>query len=262
MTPRLITMPHSHYCEKARWALDYSGIAYIEQAHPPLLHMLATKPRGGRSVPVLVHDGGTLIDSTDILLYLDERGANLFPRDERLRNDALQLEDDFDKVLGPHARRWVYSQLLPHSRLLLKVMTPGATVLERIAYPAMLPFVKRLIRKSLRITPASAERSLGFVHQTFAHVEQRLRDGRPYLVGEQFTGADVTFAALAAPVLLPPKYGGYMPGLDEVPAAMREEIVRLRATVAGHFALRLFDAHRGAPLQPAERSSPRASNAT
>ena len=31
--PTLITIPISHYCEKARWALDRAGVAYRERAH-------------------------------------------------------------------------------------------------------------------------------------------------------------------------------------------------------------------------------------
>jgi hypothetical protein len=34
-TLRFITIGLSHYCEKARWALDQSGILYKEDAHPP-----------------------------------------------------------------------------------------------------------------------------------------------------------------------------------------------------------------------------------
>ena len=44
---RLITIPPSHYCEKARWALDYAGISYREEGHPPLLHRLPVKLAGG-----------------------------------------------------------------------------------------------------------------------------------------------------------------------------------------------------------------------
>ena len=35
----LITIPPSHYCEKARWALDYARIPYREERHPPLFHL-------------------------------------------------------------------------------------------------------------------------------------------------------------------------------------------------------------------------------
>ena len=34
-TPRLITFAASHFCEKARWALDWHGIAYDEIGWPP-----------------------------------------------------------------------------------------------------------------------------------------------------------------------------------------------------------------------------------
>ena len=54
---RLITIPISHYCEKARWALDRAGIAYREERHVQLVHRVAARRAGGGStVPVLVTD--------------------------------------------------------------------------------------------------------------------------------------------------------------------------------------------------------------
>jgi glutathione S-transferase len=244
MKPRLITMPHSHFCEKARWALDLSGMEYVEEAHAPLFHWMATLKRGGRSVPVLVHDGRSYTDSTDILLHLDELGANLYPYETDLRNDVLHLEEEFDQTLGPHARRWAYAQLLPHSSLLVKAMTPNTPGVERRLLPVILPIAKPLIRESLRISDQSAVRSLSLVDQVFNQIEQKLRDGRSYLVGDRFTAADLTFASLAAPVLLPPNYRGRMPELDDVPPTMKDEVIRLRKTIAGGYALRLFDEHR------------------
>lgn len=246
MKPLLITMPHSHYCEKARWALDLAGVDYVEEAHPPLFHWMATIRRGGRSVPVLVDDGRSYTDSTDILLHLDEAGAALYPHEADLRQEALCLEDEFDLTLGPHARRRVYAQLLPHSALLLKIMTPGTAGFERTLLPAILPLTKSLIRRSLRVSAQSALRSLGLIDRVFGLVEQRLQGGGSYLIGNRFTAADLTFASLAAPVLLPPQYRSHMPALEEVPQPMRDEVVRLRKTVAGRHALRLFEAHRQA----------------
>ncbi len=43
MAPRLITIPFSHFCEKARWSLDVAGVAYREEGHVPGLHRRAIR---------------------------------------------------------------------------------------------------------------------------------------------------------------------------------------------------------------------------
>jgi glutathione S-transferase len=123
----LITMPHSHYAEKARWALDWLSLPYTEEPHVPLLHRIATTRNGGRSVPVLVHGARRLIDSTDIMAYADSvrGGDRLYPRDTAQRRLVETLEERFDEVLGPHTRRWAYAQLLPDRGLLRKMMSRG-----------------------------------------------------------------------------------------------------------------------------------------
>jgi glutathione S-transferase len=83
----------------------------------------------------------------------------------------------------------------------------------------------------------------------FRDVGEQLGDGRPFLVGERFSAADLTFAALASPLLLPPQCGASYPALDIVSETMRDEVLRLRETAAGRFALRLYAQHRaGAPV--------------
>ena len=78
-------------------------------------------------------------------------------------------------------------------------------------------------------------------------VNERLASGREYLVGERFTAADLTFAALAAPVLLPREYGGPMPSLAELPDAILSIIDEMRSTPAGMFGLRMYRDHRRPP---------------
>lgn len=242
----LITMPHSHYCEKARWALDRLALPYREEPHVPLLHRLATKRQGGSSVPVMVREGSAFIDSSDILAHADAmRGGDvLYPSDATLRLQVEGLETHFDEVLGPHARRWAYAQLLPERTLTRQVMTRGVPAVEAALLPLILPGVAKIIRAALKITPESTARSIDRVRTLFAEIDARLADGRPFLTGERFTAADLTFASLAAPVLFPPHYGAAYPALEEVPAAMREEVLRLRDTAAGQFALRLFRQER------------------
>ena len=78
----------------------------------------------------------------------------------------------------------------------------------------------------------------------FRQVGELLPDGSRFLIGDRFSAADLTFAALAAPVLLPVGCRAVQPTLDDVPATMREEILHLRETDAGRFALRMFSEER------------------
>lgn len=65
---RLLTIPISHYGEKARWALECAGIDYVEEAHLQLIHRLyALRAGGGRTVPVLVTGDGAIGESSGII---------------------------------------------------------------------------------------------------------------------------------------------------------------------------------------------------
>ena len=101
MVARLITIWNSHYCDKARWALDRLGVPYVEEAHAPLFHVVPVKLSGGqRSTPVLVIDGQVLPDSTDILRWLDahaDRPGTLLGSTPEEAREVLDLEDRFDE---------------------------------------------------------------------------------------------------------------------------------------------------------------------
>ena len=90
---RLVTIPISHYCEKARWALDRAGIAYREERHVQIVHRVASRRAGGGgTVPVLVAPEGVFAQSADILAYADrhtEPGARLYPEEPALRAEVV-----------------------------------------------------------------------------------------------------------------------------------------------------------------------------
>jgi glutathione S-transferase len=203
------------------------------------------------TVPMLVHGNKRFIDSTDILVHADAACGDglLYPRDTALRSEIDALEERFNTELGPHTRRWAYAQLLPHARLLRSLWSRGVPRVEASMVPVIAPVARFLVRKAYKITPESAQRSLERVRGIFRNVDERLSDGRQFLAGGRFTAADLTFAALAAPVLLPVECRAVQPALDEVPAGMREEVVRLRDTEAGRFALRLFAQERGREVE-------------
>jgi glutathione S-transferase len=245
---RLITIPPSHYCEKARWALEHAGIPYREEGHPPLLHRLATKMgRGGRTTPVLVAGKKVLADSTDILQFIDvehAEGWRPYPTDSQLRVEAEELEEVFDTRLGPHTRRLAYFHLLQDDRLFLASVLAGVGGVERALFRALAPAIKKLMRVGMKIDDEGAERSLGHIQSVFDTVGELLADGRSYLVGKAFGAADLTFAALAAPILLPRNYGSPLPSLDELPSELLVQVEEFRSSPAGDFALRIYRDHR------------------
>ena len=244
--PLLISLPLSHYCEKARWGLDRAGIAYREEPHVPLLHRLHTARFGGASVPLLVTPHTALTDSGAILDWAHQhrRTHQLFPDDPRLTSEAIEIERMLDSQLGPQARRWAYGHLLPDRRILAQHFRHGTPKIERMLAPSIVYLARPLIRRGYGVSPERVQRSLNRCQDVFRRISERLSDGRQYLVGSAFGAADLTFAALAAPLLLPERFGGSIPSVDEVPDRMRTEVLAMRSTLAGEFALQMYQDHR------------------
>ena len=240
----LITIPISHFCEKARWALDRAGVPYRESAHMQCLHWVAVKRAGGkRTVPVLVTEDDVLAESADILDYAEARAPaarRLYPEDRGLAGETRALERDFDERLGPHGRRWMYDGMRGQRELVLRYAPTGVPAWQRRAVPFAAGTVARIIDRYFRITPESVAESLREVRATFDEVAERLADGRPYLMGERFTAADLTFSALSAAITMPPGYGVPLPQPDELSAPMAEVVRELRAHPAGAHALAMF----------------------
>ena len=103
--------------------------------------------------------------------------------------------------------------------------------------------LQAIMQRGLKVYPEPTARSQARLDEIFGEVAQTLEDGRRYLVGDRFTAADLTFAALAAPALRVPEYGYPLPlqALTPAAAAMTE---RLRGAPAVQFALRRFAAER------------------
>jgi glutathione S-transferase len=242
--PTLVTIPISHYCEKARWALERAGIAYEERAHLPALHRIAVRRAGGNlTAPVLVCDDGVIGESSDIVVYADTGVAperRVVPDDPALAAEARALADDFDARLGPHTRRWVYFGLRGQRELVTESMTDGVPAWERRTFALTYRPINAVVHRVLKITPATVRESQDAFDQIFAEVGERLADGRRFLVGDRFSIADLTFAALAAPLVIPPEYGVRLPTIDRLPSEMAAVVAEHRAHPAGAHALAMF----------------------
>lgn len=244
---RLVTIPISHYCEKARWALERARLPYREERHVQGIHRLAAKRAGGGvTVPVLVTPQGTIGESHEILVWVDARTPpeqRLLPAEPAARAEVERLCRRFDQELGPSGRRLLYVNMLARDKVTLAFNNQGIPRWEdrvsRYGWPVIAHMVKRVlgIRPGVEVDDEAAVwRELDYV--------AGLRDGRPYLCGERFGAADLTFAALSAPLVVPPVYGVRLPQPELLPAGMAALVRRFRGHPAGEYALRLFAEHR------------------
>jgi glutathione S-transferase len=246
--PRLLTIPISHFCEKARWALERAGVDYQEQAHLQLVHRLyAMRTRTGRKVPVLIADDGALAESAAIVRWADRR----LPEAKRLvwagdEAEITALERGFDEVLGPESRRWMYASLLD-TDIPFRFGNDTLPAWERRILPLGKPVFKLYAARVLDAAPAEAAAALAEVDRSFDGVEERIADGRRYLLGDRFSAADLAFAALSAAVLMPERYGVPLPQPADLPGATAATVLRLRERPAGRFASRLVAEERPWP---------------
>jgi glutathione S-transferase len=249
---RLITIPISHYCEKARWALERAGLDYVEDRHVQGVHrVVARRAGGGETVPVLVAPEGVFAESEDILAYTDQtlsEDRRLFPSDAALREEIESVCRWLDAGLGPEGRRLMYSYMLELRQLMLEVNCQGVPDWERRLMTTAWPLAVRWGKRELGIGPETKTADENRVSFAFDSIANRLADGRRYLCGDRFTAADLTFAALSAAVLVPPEYGVALPQPESLPPYLADKIRAFRRHPAGEFALRLFREERR--LQP------------
>jgi glutathione S-transferase len=242
---RLVTIPISHYCEKARWALSRAGLDYREEPHVQGLHRLYARRAGGAmTVPVLITPDGAIGESEQILSWVDRRTApehRLFPEDSAEGAEVRALARGFDERLGPSGRRLIYVRMFEQPELLLRYNNQGVPRWEDRALRRGLPLATRFINRALGIVPGVEVQDEVVVWREFDRVAELIADGRPYLTGERFTAADLTFAALAAPITLPAVYGVELPSLESLDVGAATLVRRGREHPAGRFALRLTE---------------------
>jgi glutathione S-transferase len=199
--PVLWHLKVSHYNEKARWALDYKGIPHVRRAVDAGSHRgIARRLTGGSTFPVLELDGEAIGDSTAIIAALEERQPDppLYPAEPDDRDRALALEDFFDEELGPHTRLIVVDHTSPHAGLFLSTFTPDLPARRRHVARAAFPLLRRRIRSGFGIDERRVEQAYAKVRAAGERFQSELQ-ASGYLVGDRFSVADLTLAALVSP---------------------------------------------------------------
>lgn len=253
----LVTIPFSHFNERARWALNYFGQSPPERRYLPMFHFWgvwrATRGRNGKvdknssrfSTPVLMTDDVCLADSGEILQWADATfgtdATTLYPAEHR--EEIQKFEREVHDRIGGHTRRIAYFYVFSSKTALHELARdntgPWQTALFRMASP----LARVAMKKRFKLDRNGLESSVSRVRDAFADFDDRLQDRR-YLFGDRFTAADLTLAAIASPVLFPiPEYGAVIPRFDDLPE-VHEMADSFRSTATGRHVLQMFAAHR------------------
>ena len=214
----------SHYNEKARWALDYKGVAHRRRAPMPgVLHPVVALAKTRKpTFPILDIDGETIGDSTRIIETLERRYPEppLYPADPDERRRALELEDFFDEEVAPYLRRlmfWEMSRDRERASDGLRVL--GAPVPPGPLAGAAVGLVARRYGGKPEVMETARQKGIAGFERVAAEVGPS-----GYLAGDAFSVADLTAASILYHLAEPPEFQYVIPEFPESVYEFRDSL--------------------------------------
>ncbi len=202
--PVLYVFAISHYCEKARWALEHLEIEYDLRFLAPGLHMGAAKKLGvdSSTLPILATESAAIQGSAAIVDWADETTRT----DKRLtpveaREQCHEMEVRLDDLAGVHLRRFFYSEaLVEHPETVKPIFAKDLVGKPRVFVTFAWPLVRRLMIKGMDLGRSQGEESREILEGEMNWLDEMLADGRRFLVGDRFSRVDLAAASLLGPV--------------------------------------------------------------
>ena len=248
----------SPMAELARWLFERYRIPYEEEAHAPLVHALFTWWRkGGVEVPVVISAASVWTGAREVLDGLDGRlraGERLYGDSPVEREANQRLVGELLNRLVLTVRRLAYFHLLPIKALVYPVVTDGVPWWERGLVWLFYPVWRWLLARALDSSPSALAAAPQQILEAFDLVEEELdKRGTRFFGGAQPNAIDIIFAALVAPLTVPPNYGSRLPALASLPPELKTFVESLRARSGGQLALKTYEIARPTPQPPLRR---------
>lgn len=199
----------SHFNEKARWALDLKGVPHTRRSLLPGPHAFTMKRVTGKTeVPVLREGEQVIAGSAQILEHLEAQFPDppLYPKDPALRREALEIQETFDAEVGPAIRLALFFDAMD-AEFAIKAFGPDRGPVARTMYRMSFSAVSNVMKRKMSITAENAEKARKRTEQALDFVAER-GAGNGHLVGDEFSVADLSCAALLMLTVPVDEWGG------------------------------------------------------
>jgi len=245
-TPVLYVFNISHYCEKARWALDHFGIEHEVRHVMPGAHRAIAKKLGAKrgSVPFLQTGDGVIAGSAAIIDWCELHNAGGRPSLSGADAQAVrETEKRLDDVVGVHVRRFYYSDALLNAPACVRpIFSNGLPLFQRMAVTLGWSRIVPLMIKGMDLGTAQGLQSRAVIEAELDWLDGLLADGRPYLHADPWTRADLTAAALLAPLVAPKEHP--IAAKAFFPSGVRQAMKDWEKRPALQFVSRMYANHR------------------
>ena len=239
----------SHFCEKARWALDFKGIPHTRRTLGASYLPRAWWRTGRGTLPVLWLGGRAIGDSTRIIEALERYRAEppLYPEDPAQRARCLELAEFFDEELGhPLRAAALLRPLLDDPSFTTGFASLGLGERERRVFRAIAPVFSRFYRFRHQISPRTAEAGHTRVVAALDRIDRETQPSG-YLVGDAFSVADLTAAALLGAIVRAPNLEYPLP--EPLPDSLNDYCRSIAAHPAAKWVLGIYARHRGSSAE-------------
>lgn len=235
----------SHYCEKARWALDLCGVDYHVNLLSPLAHAKTAKQIGAKSsaLPILQTSSGIIQGSAAIIEWANSQAPENNKPSLLISPESLAIEKRLDDVLGIHVRRWFYSESLVDCPEIVKpVFAVGSGLIGRVMLSLAWPKVVATMIKRMDLGADQEIESREIVSAELDWLDSLLASGSGYLVGDSLSNADIAAAALIAPMFGPPNHPAT--GVVSLPPRVDVTATEWRSRVFAQWLIALYRDNR------------------
>ena len=235
-TSRLYVFRFSHFCEKVLWARDHLNVNVETVFLLPGLHTRRVQQLSDQTaVPVLTSSNKAILGSTAIL----EHWANSADFSRDVPGDAIAWAERAD-LLGPAIRGALFEHLLTKPAAAARLFTASKGI-KGWSYAGFMRLTAPILKRRIQANTDTINSGLAELPMFLQDIAQAT-ENTGYLIGDQFSLADLAVAAMLFPLSFPPESGHTVP--VELAQTMDGWIARWSAHPAIAWVNQIYAVHR------------------